>query len=154
MQPADKVSPGRFSTQSQYVENSNRTLHQKNSIGGNPAARKAQEFPSLFCLHAQEWQRREASVMSCVFLNLTFAAEQGTFFSTIHVVWTAFEISWLIFAGGRLSQIIMSDRSKAGIEFCTQRELKGADNQVQKYANGIMPFYTENLLMNDIQTFI
>ena len=66
-------------------------------------------------------------------------------------VWTAFEISWLIFAGGRLSQIIMSDRSKAGIEFCTQRELKGADNQVQKYANGIMPFYTENLLMNDIQ---
>ena len=66
-------------------------------------------------------------------------------------VWTAFEISRLIFAGGRLSQIIMSDRSKAGVEFCTQRELKGADNQVQKYANGIMPFYTKNLLMNDIQ---
>ena len=56
---ADKVSPGRFSTQSQYVENSNRTLHQKNSIGGNPAAPKAQEFLSLFCLHSQEWQRKE-----------------------------------------------------------------------------------------------
>ena len=66
-------------------------------------------------------------------------------------VWTAFEISRLIFAGGRLSQIIMSDRSKAGVEFCTQRELKGADNQVQKYANAIIPFYTENLHMNDIQ---
>ena len=66
-------------------------------------------------------------------------------------VWTAFEISWLIFAGGRLSQIIMSDRSKAGVEFCTQRELKGADNQVQKYANAITPSYTENVHMNDIQ---
>ena len=66
-------------------------------------------------------------------------------------VWTAFEISRLIFAGGRLSQIIMSDRSKAGVEFCTQRELKGADNQVQKYANAIIPFYTENLQKNDIQ---
>ena len=67
-------------------------------------------------------------------------------------VWTAFEISWLIFAGGRLSQIIMSDRSKAGIEFCTQRELKGADSQVKKYANAIIPSYTENLHMNGIQT--
>ena len=60
-------------------------------------------------------------------------------------VWTAFEISRLIFAGGRLSQIIMSDISKAGVEFCTQRELKGADNQVQKYANAITPSYTENI---------
>ena len=67
-------------------------------------------------------------------------------------VWTAFEISWLIFAGGRLSQIIMSDRSKAGVEFCTQREFKGADNQVKKYANAIIPSYTENLHMNGIQT--
>ena len=67
-------------------------------------------------------------------------------------VWTAFEISWLIFAGGRLSQIIMSDRSKAGVEFCTQRELKGADNQVKKYANAIIPSYTENLHMCGIQT--
>ena len=67
-------------------------------------------------------------------------------------VWTAFEISRLIFAGGRLSQIIMSDRSKAGVEFCTQRELKGADNQVQKYANAIIPTYTENVHMNDIKT--
>ena len=95
------------------------------------------------------------SVQSCLkyVFGFQFERERNVFsrYFAGFDVWTAFEISWLIFAGGRLSQIIMSDRSKAGVEFCTQRELKGADNQVQKYANGIMPFYTKNLLMNDIQ---
>ena len=95
------------------------------------------------------------SVQSCLkyVFGFQFERERNVFsrYFAGFDVWTAFEISWLIFAGGRLSQIIMSDRSKAGIEFCTQRELKGANNEVQKYANGIMPFYTENLLMNDIQ---
>ena len=109
MQPADKVSPGRFSTQSQYVENSNRTLHQKKSSctksSGIP-------FSVLFALSGVTENKGDArayltlilkirkgnifSMLSCLkyVFGFQFGRERNVFsrYFAGFGVWTAFEI--------------------------------------------------------------